>query len=136
MGHQQPHHQREERPGELGCGTSERNLELASEGCIFLCSTMRPFIKPATTLSATSYDFPSFQYLSLSHFFQEATLSVLLKDELADDDLCFCVQAVTALVTMSLCCNQVWMWCVCVGLCRCSSWWSRMSFLLSVTCCR
>lgn len=53
---------------------------LVQRGASFFGSTMRRFIK---------YHFPSFQSLSLSHFFQEATLSVLLKDELGDDDLVF-----------------------------------------------
>lgn len=116
MGHQQPHHQREKRPGELGCETSERSLGLGSEGCIFFWSAMRRFIKAATThnlMCATSYSI-----ISVPHT-QEATLSVLLKDELGDDvDLFFCMQEDATLVTMCLCCNQVWMWCVCMGLCR------------------
>lgn len=89
MGHQQPHHQWEERPGELGCGTSERNLELGSEACIFFWSTMRRFIKPATTLCVPLHIiFHHFSTFQAFTFFPRSD-TVLSKDEFGDDDLVF-----------------------------------------------
>lgn len=68
-----------------------------------------------STLFVTLYNIPSCQYVTAEHLFQKQHYSCYRGTKLANVGLFTCTEDChTCNRTPAVCCNQVWMWCVCV----------------------